>query len=121
MLGDLAERLAGFGVAGIVFVVACSSAAAGGLAGAAVVTSALAAVSLGTGMVGGIFMLGAIATLGLPILRILRTHGLEALLFAVYNVRKKRGESLGKLCGEIDTLWIPDTMRRSLKTKLGCN
>lgn len=87
-----------------------------GLAGAAAITAALAALGAPAGMLGGIALLGII---GLAT-ETLSKYGLEAVLIEIYRQRLQNGNSKSSLCGEIRNLPISTELKRTLKEDLGC-
>jgi hypothetical protein len=83
-MDKLIKTLAPFGVMGIVFVVAIAAAAAGGLAGAAVFTSAMAALGPG-GMIGGV---ATLIVVGL-VVKLAADYGYDAIVLAVIKEQLK--------------------------------
>lgn len=110
-LNVIAASVAALGVPGFVLAVAISVATAGGLAGAAAITTALAAISLGTGMVGGIAVLAVAGLLATG----LTLYGTEIILRAVLKELKKRGHTKTRLLRQVDHYWISRGLK--LKTK----
>lgn len=113
-LDEIGRKLAALGSATTMFVVATSIASGMGLAGGAVITTALALLGGSTGMVGGIALL-VIAPL---VVDAVAKYGLEAVLSAIYAERRRNGESVESLAREIDRLWISDELKRKLKENL---
>jgi len=98
------------GIPGLILTVAIAVAMAGGLAGAAAVTTALAAIGMGTGMVGGVAVLlvAGLVAAGITI------YGAEVVIKAVIKELKKRGHKKEKLLEQVESYWIS----RGLKLKV---
>ena len=83
-MDKLIKRLAPFGVMGIVFIVALTSAMATGLAGAAALTAAMATLGPG-GMIGGIVTLGVVGLVS----SLAIDYGYDAIVIAVIKEQLK--------------------------------
>lgn len=83
-MDKLIKRLAPFGVMGIVFIVALTSAMATGLAGAAAFTAAMATLGPG-GMIGGIVTLGVVGLVS----SLAVDYGYDAIVIAVIKEQLK--------------------------------
>ncbi|KYC42722.1 hypothetical protein WA1_15395 [Scytonema hofmannii PCC 7110] len=108
-MDEIAKKLAGLGLPGIILVVL--TAASGG--SSAAVAAALTAWGGPFGIVGGIAILGLISVVGDAV----AGFGLEALLKAIYSERSKT-ESLRVLLKEIKDLPITDELKLKLKHHL---
>lgn len=109
-MDEIIRKLSGVGFPAVILLIAMAST---GFTGAAAITAALAMLGPG-GMIGGIIFLGIIglASDGLT------KYGLEALLKGIYQERYSQGESLNKLCQEIDILPITKELKLVLKDYL---
>jgi hypothetical protein len=114
MLDEIGRKIASLGLPGVMFAVAASIAGGMGLAGGAVVTTALALLGGPFGMLGGLAVLG-ISTL---IADAVGKYGIEAVLVAVYQERRRRGDSLAYLYKEINDLWISSELKRRIKDQI---
>lgn len=114
MLDEVGRKLASLGLAGAMFAVGASIAGGMGLAGAAVVTTALAMLGGPFGMIGGI----ALLVVAPFVVDAIGKFGIEAVLVATYRERRRRGESYATLCREIDGLWISDVLKRAIKYQI---
>ena len=83
-MDKLIKRLAPFGVMGIVFIVALTSAMASGLAGAAAFTFAMAALGPG-GMIGGVITLGVVGI----VTSLAAEYGYDAIVLAIIKEQLK--------------------------------
>jgi hypothetical protein len=81
-----------------------------GYAGAAAITTALAALGGPAGMVGGI---GVLVLAGF-ISKGLASYGLEAIFKAVLRELKKRGERKQDLLKKVDGYWISSSLKRAI-------
>jgi len=81
-----------------------------GLVGAAAITASLALLGP-DGMIGGIVLLGVVGVAG----EMLTKYGLEAVLVAIYQERKRKGESIKNLLREIIKLLISGDLKRKLR------
>jgi hypothetical protein len=95
------------GAPATMFAVAASIAGAAGLAGGAVITAALAMLGGPAGMIGGLALLGITGVIA------------DAVLIASYKARLAQGEAREQITQEIETLWISDTLKVTLKHALG--
>lgn len=106
----LIEKIAGFGVPALVFIIAIG---ATGLAGAAAITTALAALGPG-GMVGGVaFLVGV----GL-ITEAISNFGLDATFSAVVKELYKKGETKETIKEKIQKYHISKDLKRNLLEKV---
>lgn len=110
MMDELAKKLAGLGLPGVILVIL--TVAAGG--SSATVAATLTAIGGPFGIVGGIALLGLVGALG----DTAATYGLDAILKAVYTERSKT-ESVRFLHKEIQDLPISDELKTKLKNHLG--
>ncbi|UKO96134.1 hypothetical protein [Nostoc sp. UHCC 0870] len=108
-MDEIAKKLAGLGVPGIILVILTVSS---GGSNAAIV-AALTAVGGPLGIVGGIGLLGLTTVLGDTV----ASYGIEAILKAVYTERGKT-ESVRFLLKEINDLPISDELKLKLKNHL---
>ncbi|MEA5549977.1 hypothetical protein VB713_03100 [Anabaena cylindrica UHCC 0172] len=106
-MDEVVRKVAALGLPGVLLVVTMATT---GLVGAAAITTALATLGGPFGMLGGIGLLGIAALVS----DALGKYGIEAILIAVYNERRKQ-ESIEKLCREIDGLAISSDLKRKLK------
>ena len=83
-MDKLIKRLAPFGVMGIVFIVVLTSAMAGGLAGAAAFTFAMASLGPG-GMIGGVITLGVVGIVA----SLATEYGYDAIVIAIIKEQLK--------------------------------
>ncbi|MCV3217239.1 hypothetical protein OGM63_27640 [Plectonema radiosum NIES-515] len=112
-MDEVVRKVAILGLPGVLLVVTM---AATGFAGAAAMTTALAALGGPFGMIGGITVLG-IAGL---VADALSKYGIDGLLTGIYLERKNK-EPKEKLCKEINDLPISSDMKRKLREVIGCN
>ncbi len=112
-MDEFVRKAAALGLPAIMLVIVMATT---GLAGAAAITTALAALGGPAGMLGGIALLGII---GLAT-ETLSKYGLEAVLIGIYRQRLQNGNSKSSLCGEIRNLPISTELKRTLKEELGC-
>lgn len=108
-MDKLIKRLAPFGVMGIVFIVALTSAMAAGLAGAAAFTSAMAALGPG-GMIGGVITLGVVGIVA----SLATEYGYDAIVLAIIKEQLKT-KSKEDVWREIDRKKI---ISKDLKLKI---
>lgn len=116
-MDEVVKKIASLGLPGVLFAVALSITTGAGLAGAAATTSALAMLGgpFG-GMVAGIMILVGSSAVA----DVISHYGIETLLQAVYEKRVEQGESREKLCREIGSLWLSDSLRYRLRQKIAC-
>lgn len=107
VMDKIAGQIAGFGVPGLVLIVAM---AATGFSGAAALTTALAALGGPLGMLGGIALLGLL----MLIFKALAEYGLEAIFKAVLNELYKKGKTKGEILTKIAGYPISSDLKRSL-------
>ena len=108
---DIGRKIASLGTPAIFFAVAASIAGGMGLAGGAVVTTALAMLGGPFGMVGGLVALGVLTVIADAVSK----YGIEAVLVATFNARREQGATLGEIHQEIDNLWLSDELKLKLK------
>jgi hypothetical protein len=114
MLDEIGRKIASLGLPGVMFAVATSIAGGLGLAGGAVVTTALALLGGPFGMLGGLAVLGVSTVVADAVGK----YGIEAVLVAVYRERRRKGDSLAYLYKEIDGLWISSELKRRIKDQI---
>ena len=102
---QLISTIAGLGVPGLVLLVVTS---ASGFAGAAALTTGLAALGGPFGMVGGIALLGVLAM----IVKGLTEYGLDALFNPVLDELRKSGLSDEDVVGKVNGLPIPRDIKK---------
>jgi len=102
---QLISTIAGLGVPGLVLLVVTS---ASGFAGAAALTTGLAALGGPFGMLGGIALLGVLAL----IVKGLTEYGLDALFKAVLDELRKSGLSDEDIVGKINDMPIPREIKK---------
>lgn len=109
-LNVIASAVAALGVPGLILTVAISVAIAGGLSGAAAITAALAAIGMGSGMIGGvaILLVAGLVAAGITI------YGSEAVIKAVIKELKRRGHKKEQLLENVESYWVS----RGLKLKV---
>lgn len=115
-LDEIARMAASLGLPAVMFAVACSIAAGMGLAGGAVITTALAMLGGPFGMVAGLGVLGASTLIGNAV----ANYGIEEFLVAVYNVHRSNGRPCSELTREINTLWISYELKRRIINRIRC-
>ena len=108
-MDKLIKRLAPFGVMGIVFIVALTSAMAAGLTGAAAFTATMAALGPG-GMIGGMITLGIVGI----VTSLATEYGYGAIILAVIKEQLKT-KSKEEVWGEIAKKKL---MSKDLKLKI---
>ena len=105
-MDKIVSKIAALGVPGLILLVAMS---ATGLAGAAALTTALAALGPG-GMLGGILTLGVISL----VTDAISTYGFEVVFKAVVNELYKRGESKESLINQIGKYPVSKNLKEKL-------
>ena len=110
-MDKIAGQIAGFGIPGLVLIVAMS---ATGFAGAAALTTALAALGGPLGMLGGIALLGALVLIS----KAIAEYGFEAIFKAVLIELKKRGKTKEEILKTIEGYPISSELKRSLKESI---
>ena len=108
-MDEIAKKLAGLGLPGIILVVLAVSSAGSNAA----VVAALTAVGGPFGILGGIGLLGLITVVGDTV----AGYGIEALLKAIYKERSKT-DSVRMLLKEIKDLPISDELKLKLTNHL---
>ena len=111
-MDKVADKIAAFGVPGLVIVVAM---AATGWTGAAALTTALAALGGPLGMLGGLAVLGV---LGL-IARALTEYGIEAVFKAVLVRLRKDGISDAEIAQKVESYPVSRTLKAKILWYLG--
>lgn len=115
-MDDAVRKIAALGLPGVLLVIAMATT---GFAGAAAITTALAALGGPFGMIGGIGLLGITALVTDALAKV----GIEGVLRQVYCERRKV-ESRDRLLEEIQGLLISDDLKRLLRevvnTGCGC-
>lgn len=109
-MDKIVSSVAALGVPGLILTVAIG---ATGLAGAASLTAALAALGPG-GMLGGIATLGVIALLSKGITE----YGVDAIFIAVVKELVKKGESIDSMIEKVDKYPISRTLKLKVKDEL---
>jgi hypothetical protein len=114
-LDEVGRKIASLGAPAIAFAVAASVAGGMGLAGGAVVTTALAMLGGPAGMVGGLIALGVLTVIADAVGK----YGIEALLVAVYRARIEQGMSVEQARSDIDGQWLSNEVKHKIKSQLG--
>ena len=107
VMDKIAGQIAGFGIPGLVLIVAM---AATGFAGAAALTTALAALGGPFGMLGGIALLGVLMLIS----KAIAEYGFEAIFKAVLNELYKKGKTKDEILNTITGYPISSDLKRSL-------
>lgn len=115
-LDEIARTVAALGLPAVMFAVACSIAAGMGLAGGAIITTALAMLGGPFGMVVGLGVLGVSTLIGDAV----ANYGIEEFLVAVYMVHRSNGRPCNELSREIYSLWISNDLQRAIINRIGC-
>lgn len=103
---QLISSIAGLGIPGLVLLVVMSST---GFAGAAALTSALAAMGGPMGMLGGIAVLGVLSMMA----KGLAAYGLDAIFYAVVDELEKRGIHSEDIVEYVESLrFVPAFIKR---------
>lgn len=110
IMDKVVSKVVALGVPGLVLLI---SMGATGFAGAAAITTALAALGP-AGMLGGIATLGIIGLLSQSI----TTFGIDAIFAAVVTELCKKGETKESIVKKIDGYLISKSLKRKLKEKL---
>jgi hypothetical protein len=113
-LDEIGRKIASLGAPAIAFAVAASIAGGMGLAGGAVVTTALAMLGGPFGMIGGLVALGILTVIADAVGK----HGIEAVLAATFRVRREQGMTDEQIFQEIDNLWLSDELKLKIKNLL---
>lgn len=111
---QLVELLAGLGVPSLIFIVSLKTAYAAGLVGAAAVTSALARLGFGKGMIAGIMTLVISAVAATTTAKKIAEYGSEKIFKGVVKRLLEEGESYSSIKNKIESYPIS----KSLKGKL---
>jgi len=106
-MDEIAKKLAGLGLPGIILVVLAVASAGSNAA----IVAALTAAGGPFGILGGIGLLGLVGVVGDTV----GAYGIEAILKAVYSERTKN-ESVRSLVKEINDLPISDELKAKLTT-----
>lgn len=113
-LDDIGRKIASLGVPAIAFAVAASIAGGMGLAGGAVVTTALAMLGGPAGMLGGLVALGILTLIADAVGK----YGIETVLLTTFRARRDQGILIEQIHSEIDGLWISHELKYTLKIQL---
>ena len=106
-IDEIAKKLAGLGLPGIILVVLAVASAGSNAA----IVAALTVAGGPLGILGGICLLGLVGVVGDTV----GAYGIEAILKAVYSERTKN-ESIRALVKEINDLPISDELKTKLTT-----
>lgn len=106
----LIEKTAALGVPALIFVAAIG---ATGFAGAAAITTALAALGPG-GMIGGVAFLGVAGVIS----SLIGKYGYEAIFQAVIKELHKKGESKESILSKIDSYHVSKELKLKLKDQI---
>ena len=109
-MDKVVSKVAALGVPGLILVIAMS---ATGLAGAAAITTALAALGPG-GMLGGVAFLGVAGVLS----DALAKYGVDAIFSAVVAELYKRGETKESILQKINKYPVSKDLKRKLREKI---
>jgi len=116
-LDDIGRKMASLGIPAITFAVAASVAGGMGLAGGAVITTALAMLGGPLGMVGGLLSLGILTIIADAVSK----YGIEAVLGATFQARIEQGITAEQINAEIDKLWLSDELKFKIKSRFKQN
>lgn len=103
-------KIAGFGIPGLILIVAIN---ATGYAGAAALTAALAALGPG-GMIGGIITLGAVGFISDAVIK----YGFQSIFSGVLKELYKRGETKESIRAKVDKYPVSKSLKLLLYNKL---
>ena len=109
-MDKVVSKVAALGVPGLILVIAMS---ATGLAGAAAITTALAALGPG-GMLGGVAFLGVAGVLS----DALAKYGVDAIFSAVVAELYKRGETKESILQKVNKYPVSKDLKRKLREKI---
>jgi hypothetical protein len=109
-MDEVIRKVTALGLPGVMLVITVT---ATGFAGAAAITTALAALGGPFGMLGGIGVLGVMTLVA----DALSKYGIDTLMAGIYLERSKT-ESRQKLCKEIDELAVSLKLKLKLKALL---
>lgn len=112
-LDSFASKIAGLGVPGLIFFTAYTAALSTGLAGAAAITAALAAIGPG-GMLVGIGIIGVSGMIS----EALTQFGFDAILSKIVKGLYKKGETKDSIIHKIDNYKISKSLKQKLKEKI---
>ncbi|GAB4178336.1 MAG: hypothetical protein Fur005_40590 [Roseiflexaceae bacterium] len=112
-IDEAGRAIAALGMPAIAFAVAASIAGGMGLAGGAVITTALAMLGGPVGMVGGLLALGTLSTIA----SVVAKYGIDAILVATFTARQESGITNEQIHTDIDQLWISDELKLKLKNQ----
>ena len=107
-MDKLIARIAALGVPGLVLLIAMS---ATGLAGGAAITSALAAIGFGAGMLPGLVVLGLAGLIAHGIAE----YGFDAVYAGVVKELGKQGITKAEILQKIDGYPISKNLKRTLR------
>ncbi len=113
-LDEIGRKIASLGAPAIAFAIAASIAGGMGLAGGAVVTTALAMLGGPFGMIGGLVALGILTVIADAVGK----YGIEAVLAATFRARREQGMTDEQIFQEIDNLWLSDELKLKIKNQL---
>jgi len=114
-LDEIGRKIASLGAPAIAIAVAASIASGMGLAGGAVVTTALAMLGGPFGMIGGLVALGVLTVIADAVGK----YGIEAVLVATFRARREQGITVEQVSQEIDNLWLSDELKLKIKSQIG--
>lgn len=114
-LDEIGRKMASLGAPALAFAVAAGVASSMGLAGGAVVTTALALLGGPVGMVGGLVALGITTIIADAVLK----YGIDEVLYATFKAKQEEGVSQEAIVSEIEGLWISTELRLKLRQRLG--
>jgi hypothetical protein len=112
-LDEIGRKIASLGAPAIAFAVAASIAGGMGLAGGAVVTTALAMLGGPFGMIGGLVALGILTVIADAVGK----YGIEAVLAATFRARREQGMTDEEIFQDIDNLWLSDELKWKIKSQ----
>jgi hypothetical protein len=116
-LDDIGRKIASLGTPAIAFAVAASIAGGTGLAGGAVITTALAMLGGPLGMVGGLLSLGVLTIIADAVSK----YGIEAVLGTTFQKRIEQGITIEQVYKEIGELWLSDEIKFKIKSRFNQN
>ena len=107
-MDKIISKIAALGVPGVVLIVALH---ATGYAGAAAMTTVLAAMGGPAGMIGGVFAFAAMALISDAIVK----YGYSAVMNAVLKELYKKGETKETILAKVETYPISNDLKRKLR------
>jgi hypothetical protein len=113
-LDEIGRKIASLGTPAIAFAVAASIAGGMGLAGGAVITTALAMLGGPFGMIGGLMVLGVLTVIADAVGK----YGIESVLEATFRARREQGMTDEQIFQEIDNLWLSEELKLKIKDHL---